>query len=147
MENSRLHERIPLKTGGTLHIVGLEDKAGAENIPQEDILAIDDRNPSNPSFQVLNSYLVRNGARREEILSALIRYDREHPSAVRWNRTLRSLKKEWLAHNIAYDLHFFRSSARHVDLDNRDEGDSYFHFFWIGVERFLERKGWKKQPK
>ena len=145
MDNGNPHEIIPLKTGGKLHIIKLEDRSSVGKVPEEDVLVIDDRNPSNPSFQVMDSFLIRNGKRREEILNALIQYDREHPSETRWIRTISSLKKEWLAHNAAYRLHFFRSSARHVDLDNRDEGDSYFHFFWIGVQRFLERKGWKKK--
>ena len=137
MEKGQLHERIPLKTGGVLHIVGMENRPENGTLPEEDVLVIDDRNPSNPSFQIVNSYRIRDGKRREEILETLIRFDREHPGQGVWKRTLSSLKKEWFAHNAAYRLHFFRSSARHVDLDNRDEGDSYFHFFRIGVERFL----------
>ncbi len=147
MADGHLHEKIILKTGGTMHIIGLDDRSAVQDVPEGDVLVIDDRNPSNPSFQIKDSFRIRNGKRREEILNALIRYDREHPSATRWNRTIRSLKKEWLAHNFAYRLHFFRSSAKDVDLDNRDEGDSYFHFFRVGVERFLERKGWKRKGK
>ena len=32
-------------------------------------------------------------------------------------RTPESLSAEWLFHNLAYDLHFMRASARHADLD------------------------------
>lgn len=143
-ESGRLHEMIPLKTGGILHIIGLENRKELDEIPEKDVLAIDDRNTKNPSFQVVDSYRIHNKKRRAEILDALIRYDADHPSKSKWNRTMKSLEKEWFAHNAAYRLHFFRSSARSVDLDNRDEGDSYFHFFRVGVERFFERKGWKR---
>ncbi len=146
-ERERLHEMIPLKTGGILHIVGLENWKELEGIPEKDVLAIDDRNTKNPSFQVIDSYRIHSKKRRAEILDALMCYDADHPSISKWNRTMKSLEKEWLAHNAAYRLHFFRSSARNVDLDNRDEGDSYFHFFRVGVERFLERKGWKRTEK
>ena len=102
--------------------------AAAEN----EILVIDDRAAADPSFQIRDSYRIGRKQQREEILSALIAFAQEHPAPASaggiWQRTVPSMEKEWLLHNIAYRAHILRSSSMHVALNNGEEEGSLRHY-------------------
>lgn len=121
-----------LRSGETLYIE--TDAARARALAGLGALtALDDRSTGNPSFCIYDSYRVTRRARRREILEALINYDAAHPTTPAWGRTLRSLEREWVIHNVAYRLGLFRSHARHVDLDNREEGKGWLHYILRGA--------------
>lgn len=132
---------ISLPGGGELEILTKEQ---AERLPEGEkgptsrIRVIDDRYTENPSFQIKSSHLIRDAKRKKEILNAIIAFNRATPTDPPWNRTALSLKREWDLHNLAYRLHLYRKSAAHVDLDNRDEGKGYLHFFVTAAERVVE---------
>lgn len=41
----------------------------------------------------------------------------EHPDSLVWNRSIRSLVREWATHNAFYALGIFRSRTAHMDLN------------------------------
>lgn len=41
----------------------------------------------------------------------------EHPESQVWNRSIRSLVREWATHNAFYALGIFRSRTAHMDLN------------------------------
>lgn len=41
----------------------------------------------------------------------------EHPESLVWNRSIRSLVREWATHNAFYALGIFRSRTAHMDLN------------------------------
>ena len=122
-----------------------EDKqypAPAEN----EILVIDDRAAKDPSFQIRGSYRIHKRTEREEILLALIDHAKTNPAQGEWQRTVPSMEKEWLLHNIAYRLHILQSSSKHVDLNNAEEKGSLRYYairvteiVWRRIKRFIKR--------
>lgn len=130
-------KRAPLPSGGELRIITKEMDASA-HADVDGVLVIDDRYTGNPSFQIVGSHAVHEPARMREILDAIIAFDRLTPTQRPWRRSMESLLKEWKLHNLAYALHVYRKSARDVDLDNRDEGKGYVHFFLVAFERVCE---------
>ena len=40
-----------------------------------------------------------------------------HPESLVWNRSIKSLKREWAAHNAFHALGVFRTKTADVDLD------------------------------
>ena len=110
-------------------IITLDREEANRALERGEIAVYDDRFTGNPSFRVLGSYRVRKNRIKREVLAALIAYDAANPSNPRWQRTLPSLEKEWLAHNFAYRLGFLKSRAKDVDLDNHAEGKGAFGYF------------------
>ena len=109
--------------------ITLDREEANRALERGEIAVYDDRFTGNPSFRVLGSYRVRKNRIKREVLAALIAYDAANPSNPRWQRTLPSLEKEWLAHNFAYRLGFLKSRAKDVDLDNYAEGKGAFGYF------------------
>ncbi len=109
--------------------ITLDREEANRALERGEIAVYDDRFTGNPSFRVLGSYRVRKNRIKREVLAALIAYDAANPSNPRWQRTLPSLEKEWLAHNFAYRLGFLKSRAKDVDLDNHAEGKGAFGYF------------------
>ena len=128
----------PLPSGGRLYIFNKGETPTNEPEPS-DVLVFDDRHNGNPSFQILESHRVKGERRKREILQAILDYDARTPSDPPWRRSMDSLLREWNLHNLAFILHVYRRSARHVDLDNRDEGKGYAHFFLVAAQRVWEK--------
>lgn len=129
--------RMTLPSGKELRVITKDMDALAHRTPNG-VLVIDDRRTGNPSFQIVGSHAVHGTERMREILDAIIAFDQLTPTERPWRRTMDSLIKEWKLHNLAYALHVYRKSARDVDLDNRDEGKGYLHFFLVAFERVCE---------
>lgn len=139
-QENALLAQIALATGGRLYIVKKGEERAADVTPtQGDVLVRDDRHTGNPSFQIVESHRIRSSARMREILACIIDFDARHPTDPAWQRGMDSLLREWKLHNLAYRLHVCRGSARHVDLDNRDEGKGYARFFLVAAARAWER--------
>jgi len=132
-----------LPSGNKLTIT-LDREEANRALERGEIAVYDDRFTGNPSFRVLGSYRVRKNRVKREVLAALIAYDAANPSDPRWQRTLPSLEKEWLAHNFAYRLGFLKSRAKDVDLDNHAEGKGSFGYFvksaWEVILGYLKPK-------
>ena len=70
-------------------------------------------------MKIITSYTITDKNIRNEILEVLCRYEELHPSP--WDRSIESMRLEWLAHNISYLFHNQRHRTADVDLDNNDE--------------------------
>lgn len=86
---------------------------------EEDILVLDERYTEDPNMIIYDSYEITDKDTRNDILCCLLEYENIHPS--NWNRTLESMRNEWLIHNLSYRLHYRRGNAANVDLNNEDE--------------------------
>jgi len=84
-----------------------------------DIYVIDQRNGIDPNLKICNSYEINNPVEMNRILNVLLEYEREYPS--NWNRSLTSMRREWLAHNICYYFDVEKYRTAEVDLNNKDE--------------------------
>jgi hypothetical protein len=64
-------------------------------------------------IKLLNSVSIPKSDFKRELLE-IKAYCPNHPV---WNRTMKSLRKEWAAHNLAYALGIKRDKTRDADLD------------------------------
>lgn len=65
------------------------------------------------NIQLKSSFEVRKADFERELLAM-----REaHPESLVWNRSIKSLKFEWAAHNAFHALGVFRTKTADVDLD------------------------------
>ena len=65
------------------------------------------------NIQLKSSFEVRKADFERELLAM-----REaHPESLVWNRSIKSLKREWAAHNAFHALGVFRKKTADVDLD------------------------------
>lgn len=56
---------------------------------------------------------------RNDILEVLCCYEEMYPSD--WDRTIESMRFEWLCHNMAYYVNYKVDDSSEVDLNNSDE--------------------------
>lgn len=68
---------------------------------------------------IYDSYKITDKDTRNDVLCCLLEYEKMYPSD--WNRTIISMRNEWIIHNLSYYLHYERGSAANVDLNNDDE--------------------------
>jgi hypothetical protein len=100
--------------------IGSEDYInGLENINEGDILIIDERYKEDPNMVICNSCVITDRDVRNEILEVLLEYEIQNPSD--WNRSIESMRLEWLCHNMAYNLDYRVEDSCEVDLNNADE--------------------------
>ena len=65
------------------------------------------------NIQLKSSFQVKKADFERELLAM-----REaHPESLVWNRSIKSLKREWAAHNAFHALGVFRKKTADVDLD------------------------------
>ena len=72
-----------------------------------------------PSAKIISSYKIEDKKQMTEILSVLEIYSRINESD--WDRSLKSMRVEWICHNILYNLNYKRNRTEDVDLNNDDE--------------------------
>lgn len=91
------------------------------HVNQNDVLVEDQRNNNNPNMKIRNSYLITDKKDRLKIIKILYNYEKKHPS--KWNRSIKSMEREWEAHNTLYYLNYKKNHTADVDLDNNDENN------------------------
>ncbi len=126
-------ERIPTAAG---QVVIVTDRASLPKAPEDGVIHVldDRRNARMPNVRIAFSYRQRTRAQMDAVLAVLLEREAADPTA--WKRTGDSMRREWELHNLAYRLHLLRGSARHVDLDNKDERVSLLTLLWKkGVAR------------
>ncbi len=100
--------------------IGNEDYINSiSNRFDTDIFVLDQRNCSDPNFKIYSSYLITDKNVRNEILEILCEYELLYPS--KWDRTIESMRVEWLAHNVSYFFNYEPKRTIDVDLNNNDE--------------------------
>ena len=103
--------------------IGSEDYLKSINdLTSSDILILDERDKKDPNIKIYNSSFIVNTDLIEEILNILLEYEEKNPSD--WNRSLESMRTEWILHNASYYLNYKRERTKDVDLNNKDE-DKY----------------------
>lgn len=90
-----------------------------EDVNENDILVVDERNTDDPNMLIYNSYRITSKEERNEILCILEEYERLYPSE--WNRSIESMRNEWQVHNLFYLLNYKLDHTTDVDLNNEDE--------------------------
>ncbi len=65
------------------------------------------------NIQLKSSFEVR----KEDFERELLAMREAHPESLVWNRSIKSLKLEWAAHNAFHALGVFRTKTADVDLD------------------------------
>ena len=68
---------------------------------------------SSNNLHVKSSFEIR----KKDFERELMTMREEHPDSLVWNRSIRSLVREWATHNAFYALGIFRSRTAHMDLN------------------------------
>ena len=90
-----------------------------DNVLENDILIVDERYTSDPNMIIYDSYKIADTKTRNEIIEILNIYEEHNPS--NWDRSIASMRIEWLCHNISYYLENETDRTKSVDLNNEDE--------------------------
>ena len=101
----------------------------------QNIYIIDSRNGSNPDMAIYDSYKIKNIDDIITILEIILKYESDNPS--NWERSIESMKNEWIIHNICYHLNIERDRTQKVDLDN-DEEIKYLNFIKVLIQALKE---------
>lgn len=104
---------------GNVYIGNSEFINKLENVKENDILILDDHKNSDPDYKIISSYKITDNNIQNEILSILLEYARINPSS--WHRSMKSMKIEWIAHNLLYYFDYQTIRTRDVDFNNSDE--------------------------
>ena len=70
-------------------------------------------------MKIYSSYRIDDRDLRNEILEVLCRYEECYPSP--WDRTIESMRLEWLMHNYSYFFNHETNRTEDVDLNNKEE--------------------------
>ena len=68
---------------------------------------------SDNSLQICDSYSYS----KHDMISSLNLIKERYPHSDIWQRSMRSLRSEWIVHNACYRLHILRSHTADVDLN------------------------------
>ena len=104
---------------GKVYIGSVKFISNLDNISLNDILIVDNRKNDDPSIKILSSYKITDANIRNEILEIIAEYEKENPSS--WNRSINSMKVEWLVHNILYYLNYEKNRTQDVDFNNSEQ--------------------------
>ena len=114
---------------GRVYIVPEEAAADlAPHLGKRDVLILDYRQDAEPNMKLMRSYLVLSRRHRREIAGIMVDYNARYPVQPPWRRTVPSLRREWLLHNLAYYAGYKRRRTADTDFDNRDEGKTLLDF-------------------
>ena len=105
--------------GGNIYICNYAIINKIRDDSTEDIYIIDDRNKEDPNFRICNSYEIIEPSEMNKILNVLLEYEKKYPSD--WRRSVASMRREWIAHNICYYFDVEKNRTSEVDLNNEDE--------------------------
>lgn len=90
-----------------------------KNIKEKDVIILDDTKNIDPDYKIISSYKITDNVIQNEILNILYEYNKLHPSL--WKRSMKSMKIEWIAHNLLYYFDYQTIRTMDVDFNNNDE--------------------------
>ncbi|MBR1416967.1 MAG: hypothetical protein IJ572_04040 [Bacilli bacterium] len=100
--------------------IGKEDYLNSiDSISDDDILILDQRDQINPSIKIYSSYKITNSKERNKIIAIIEEYEKKNPS--NWNRSTKTMRLEWLVHNILYYFDYETNRTKDVDFENDEE--------------------------
>ncbi len=106
-------------SSGRIFVGDIEYLCSIKDKQESDIFVEDQRDFKDPNFKIYSSYLINDKRIRNEILEVLCIYEELHPS--NWNRTIESMRVEWLIHNLSHFFNYEKKRTIDVDLNNNDE--------------------------
>lgn len=104
---------------GTIYIGDERYLKKIKELNPYDVLVIDDREAEDPNLRILDSCKIKDPEIREEIIDALLAYERKYESD--WDRSRATLIREWYIHNLMYEFGYKTHRTSDVDLNNADE--------------------------
>ena len=116
LEHSKAFARY---SKGNIYIGSRAFLNSLKDIQPGDILVLDQRKSNDPNMKIFASSEIRDKNIRNEILEVLCRYEECYPSD--WDRTIESMRLEWLMHNLSYDFNHEQHRTYDVDLNNGDQ--------------------------
>ena len=103
-----------------IYICGVEYIKNNKNIDNTDnIYIIDDRRDKDSDMSICNSYQIKSIQEINTLINLLIEYENNDPTI--WQRSFKSMKNEWIIHNICYYLNIEKDRTKQVDFINDDE--------------------------
>ena len=121
-------ENIPYATYNSKDIYIIDISKELTSISKNDIYIIDNRCGEDPNISIYNSYQFKNIEEITTIINLLIDYENKYPT--NWNRSFKSMKTEWLIHNICYFFNIQKARTEQVDFNNADE-ETYLNYLKI----------------
>lgn len=110
-----------------------------QSIPEgENIILVEDqrRSRKDPNMRIYDSCSICSKEDRNAILEVLQEYERQDPT--NWDRTIDSMRLEWLMHNLSYEFSYQTHRTGDVDLNNADE--EYYNNKLLQI--LFRVKGW-----
>lgn len=104
---------------GKLYIGDKEYLDSVGEIGKDDLLILDDRWANDPNMKIFSSSLINDPIIQREILLILLEYEENDPSL--WDRSLKSMQREWVVHNLMALFSYKIESTYDVDFNNGDE--------------------------
>lgn len=99
--------------------IGDKEFLNSIEVNDGDVLILDERDLEDPNMCIYNSCDISDKDIRNEILEVICCYEELYPS--KWDRSIESMRLEWLCHNMAYCFNYRVEDSREVDLNNEDE--------------------------
>ena len=96
-----------------------------DHVNENDILVVDNRNTDKSSIQVVSSYEITDKDIRNDIICVIDEYLKLYPSD--FDRSIESMRLEWLVHNILYGVNYEVDRTRDVDFETNEE-DLYSNY-------------------
>ena len=96
-----------------------------DHVNENDIIVMDNRNTDKSSIQVVSSYEITDKDVRNDIICVIDEYLKLYPSD--FNRSIESMRLEWLVHNILYGVNYEVDRTRDVDFETSEE-DLYSNY-------------------
>ena len=90
-----------------------------KDIKETDVIILDDTKNIDPDYKIISSYKITDNVIQNEILNIPYEYNKLYPSS--WNRSMKSMKIEWTAHNLLYYFDYQTIRTSDVDFNNKDE--------------------------
>ncbi len=124
-KNKNRGEEVNIKCADKLsysngNIFVLNNNLEVNTSSTQDIIVIDERHTHDPNIKIIDSYKIKDKDYMKEIIDKLIEYN-ELNNIYEWKRTKESMYKEWIIHNICYNLGIRVNRSRDVDFNNADE--------------------------
>ena len=104
---------------GKIYIGDEKNIDSIEDLDYFDLLVVDERDSTDPNMKIKDSYKIMTNSEMLEVLRLLEEYEEKNPS--NWNRTIQSMRNEWIYHNMSFYLSYETASSKDVDLNNADE--------------------------
>lgn len=106
-------------SNGLIYIGSRDYLLSLDNLNEGDILIEDQRYFEDPNMVIYNSCDITDKDIRNDILEVICEYEMRYPT--NWDRTIESMRFEWLCHNMAYYFDYRVDDTSEVDLNNDDE--------------------------